>query len=133
MTLFINVFEKWSVWMGQSCEVISILLMNIFPFKIKTEVFSSEISERGFCFELKTIKFREWSSESKIDFDRASSFSIELLIKLSKKGSFLLCLDVNNGYEIDMIDIFASGLDCFHTFHIIFHDMIKLLFVTGSA
>jgi len=119
--------------MGQSCEVISILQVCIFPFKVKTEVLSSEISKRGFCLELKTVQFREGGSESKVDFDRASSFSIKLLIKLCEERSFLLSFNINNRNKINMIDVLASGLDSFHTFHVIFHDIIKLLLIPSPT
>lgn len=133
MTFFINVFENGRVRMGQSCEVISILQVCIFPFKVKTEVLSSEISKRGFCLELKTVQFREGGSESKVDFDRASSFSIKLLIKLCEERSFLLSFNINNRNKINMIDVLASGLDSFHTFHVIFHDIIKLLLIPSPT
>ena len=107
--------------------------MCIFPLKVKTEILSPKIGKRGFCLELKTVEFREWSSEPKVNLDRASPFPIKLLIKLCEKGSFLLSFYINNGNKVNMIDILASGMDGFHTFHVIFHDIIKLLLISSPT
>lgn len=52
MTLLIDVSEENRVGVGQLSEVVSIVLMGVFPLEVKGEVFSSEVGQWGFSLEL---------------------------------------------------------------------------------
>lgn len=133
MALFINVLENRSITVGYFCKIVTVVLVRVFPFEVKAEIFSSEVSERSLSFELNAVKFRKGGSESEVDFDHSCSFTIELLVDLCEERSFLFGFDVNNRYEINMIDILTSGLNGFHAFHVIFHNVVELLLISGPT
>ncbi len=115
--------------MRQFGKYISIFLVWISPFEIEIEIFSSQTCERSLKLKLESIQQLKWSSIAKFSVKHSNSFSIKLLHQMTIERSFLFCLNINNRYKINMVNLLTSLLNNAHITHVIFHSIIKLLLI----
>ena len=107
--------------------------MGIFPDQIQVEILASQVGQWSFQINLKTIKFEEWRSISKLSLQHTGPFAVELLHQVSIKRSFLFGFNINHRNKINMIHVLFAVVDDLHIVYVILHHLVEFLLIVRPA